>query len=117
MRIGHKLTAGFLLVIALMVALTVVGIIQVNRIDAALTQINEVSSVKQRHAIDLRGSVHDRAIALRDVVMLEDGPSRQQALADIDALTADYQRAARRWMRCWRAMPMRRITRCCRPSS
>ena len=94
-RIGHKLTAGFLLVIALMVALAVVGIIQVNRIDAALTQINEVSSVKQRHAIDFRASVHGLAIAVRDVVMLEDGPSRQQALADIDVLTADYQRAAK----------------------
>jgi methyl-accepting chemotaxis protein len=94
-RLGHKLTAGFLLVIALMAALAVVGNIQVNRIDAALTQINEVSSVKQRHAIDFRASVHGLAIALRDVVMLEDGPSRQQALAEIDALTADCQSAAK----------------------
>lgn len=94
MRIGHKLTAGFLVIIALMLGLTCVGIFQVSRIEASLLSINEVTSVKQRHAIDFRGSVHDRAIALRDLI-LEESPDRIEGNgATIDRLSADYTLAA-----------------------
>ena len=70
LRIGQRLALGFLALIVLMVMLTVVGIQRVRAIDQRLTQINDVNSVKQRYAINFRGSVHDRAIALRDVVLI-----------------------------------------------
>lgn len=72
LRIGQRLALGFLAIIVLMVILTVVGIQRVRSIDQQLTAINEVNSVKQRYAINFRGSVHDRAIALRDVVLMDD---------------------------------------------
>ncbi|MCW1777640.1 hypothetical protein NB693_25450 [Pantoea ananatis] len=78
----------------LMVLLTVVGIQRVHSIDQRLTAINEVNSVKQRYAINFRGSVHDRAIALRDVVLLDDAASRQATERTIDKLAGDYARAA-----------------------
>ena len=40
-RIGTRLTLGFIVVLALMVCLTVIGVIQVNKIDTDLTEINE----------------------------------------------------------------------------
>ena len=71
LRIGQRLAIGFSVVIALMLVLTAVGIQRVGRISDGLHTINYVNSVKQRHAIDFRGSVHDRAIALRDVVLVD----------------------------------------------
>ncbi|MCW0380813.1 hypothetical protein NB697_003659 [Xanthomonas sacchari] len=94
LRIGQRLALGFLTIIVLMVLLTVVGIQRVHSIDQRLTAINEVNSVKQRYAINFRGSVHDRAIALRDVVLLDDAASRQATEQTIDKLVGDYARAA-----------------------
>ncbi|MCW0372189.1 methyl-accepting chemotaxis protein [Xanthomonas sacchari] len=94
LRIGQRLALGFLTIIVLMVLLTVVGIQRVHSIDQRLTAINEVNSVKQRYAINFRGSVHDRAIALRDVVLLDDAASRQVTEQTIDKLAGDYARAA-----------------------
>jgi methyl-accepting chemotaxis protein len=94
LRIGQRLALGFLSIIVLMVLLTVVGIQRVHSIDRRLTAINEVNSVKQRYAINFRGSVHDRAIALRDVVLLDDPAGRQATERLIDKLAADYRRSA-----------------------
>ncbi|MDY4285364.1 methyl-accepting chemotaxis protein [Xanthomonas sp. LF06-19] len=94
LRIGQRLALGFLTLIVLMVLLTVVGIQRVHSIDRRLTAINEVNSVKQRYAINFRGSVHDRAIALRDVVLLDDAASRKATEQTIDKLAGDYARAA-----------------------
>ncbi|MGV7166038.1 methyl-accepting chemotaxis protein [Xanthomonas citri] len=94
MRIGQRLALGFLAIIVLMVILTVVGIQRVRSIDQQLTAINEVNSVKQRYAINFRGSVHDRAIALRDVVLMDDPSDRHAAEQSIDKLAADYACAA-----------------------
>ncbi|CBA17610.1 methyl-accepting chemotaxis protein [Xanthomonas albilineans] len=94
LRIGQRMALGFLSIIVLMVLLTVVGIERVHSIDQRLTAINAVNSVKQRYAINFRGSVHDRAIALRDVVLLDDPASRQTTEDLIDKLAADYARSA-----------------------
>jgi methyl-accepting chemotaxis protein len=94
LRIGQRLALGFLAIIVLMILLTVVGIQRVQSIDQRLTAINEVNSVKQRYAINFRGSVHDRAIALRDVVLLDEPAARQATERTIDKLAADYARSA-----------------------
>ncbi|MFO3707432.1 methyl-accepting chemotaxis protein [Xanthomonas codiaei] len=94
LRIGQRLALGFLAIIVLMVILTVVGIQRVRSIDQQLTAINEVNSVKQRYAINFRGSVHDRAIALRDVVLMDEPAERHAAEQSIDKLAADYARSA-----------------------
>ena len=87
--IGGRLSLGYVVVVALMLALTGFAISQINGLSANLTTINDVNSVKQRHAINYRGSVHDRAIAIRDVAMLPDD-QRDLAIAEIAELAADY---------------------------
>jgi methyl-accepting chemotaxis protein len=67
--IGRRLGGGFLVVVLTMVALVTVGVVQVKSINSGLTTINDQNAVKQRFAINFRGSVHDRAIAVRDVVL------------------------------------------------
>ena len=94
LTIGARLALGFGAVLALMMVLTALAASRVGQIDAALNHINDVNNVKQRHAINFRGSVHDRAIALRDVVLAADNAGAQPALERIRVLAADYERAA-----------------------
>ncbi|MDB5790848.1 MAG: methyl-accepting chemotaxis signaling domain protein, partial [Massilia sp.] len=72
MKIRQRLAAGFGAVFLLMMVLTALAISRVDSIDTSLNRINDVNNVKQRYAINFRGSVHDRAIALRDVVLAAD---------------------------------------------
>ncbi|HBZ06443.1 MAG TPA: methyl-accepting chemotaxis protein, partial [Massilia sp.] len=94
LTIGARLALGFGAVLALMMMLTALAVSRVGQIDAALNHINDVNNVKQRHAINFRGSVHDRAIALRDVVLASDNAGAQPALERIRVLAADYAQAA-----------------------
>lgn len=69
MTIRTRLSLAFATLLTLLIILTGAGIYQVNSIDRSLTTINEVNGMKQRFAVDWRGSVHDRAIVLRDIVL------------------------------------------------
>ncbi|MES2724329.1 MAG: methyl-accepting chemotaxis protein, partial [Pseudomonadota bacterium] len=77
-----------------MIAMAIVSINRVNTINDHLATINDVNSVKQRYTINFRGSVHDRAIALRDVVLVSDPAELATALSEIDRLTANYAASA-----------------------
>ncbi|MCW5720304.1 MAG: HAMP domain-containing protein [Devosia sp.] len=90
--IKTRLGVGFGFMLVLMLALTWISIVQVNSLNANLTQINDINSVKQRYAINYRGSVHDRAIAIRDVILLS-APQRQDSVALIAKLADDYTRS------------------------
>ncbi|GGK78402.1 methyl-accepting chemotaxis protein [Planomonospora parontospora subsp. parontospora] len=81
--ISRRLGAGFLVVVLNMVLLTAFGVLQVERINDRLTTINDLNAVKQRYAINFRGSVHDRAISLRDVVL---APTPEQARPEIEQI-------------------------------
>ena len=90
--IGARLGAGFGVMVILIVAMTVTYIGNVHGLNADLTQINDVNAAKQRYAINFRGSVHDRAIAIRDVAMLE-SRDRAAAVDEIASLADDYSRS------------------------
>ena len=93
-KISTRLYTGFGLVLLLLIIVTALGINRVQKIDAILTSISDVNNVKQRHAINFRGSVHDRAIALRDVVLAADAAAAKQEVARIESLAANYAQAA-----------------------
>nr|WP_065307540.1 methyl-accepting chemotaxis protein [Janthinobacterium psychrotolerans] len=93
-KISTRLYTGFGLVLLLLIIVTALGINRVQKIDAILTSISDVNNVKQRHAINFRGSVHDRAIALRDVVLAADAASAKPEIARIETLAANYAQAA-----------------------
>ncbi|HEX8405023.1 MAG TPA: methyl-accepting chemotaxis protein, partial [Duganella sp.] len=94
MKIGTRLAIGFGAVFVLMIALTGLGIGRVSSIDRMLTHISDVNNVKQRHAINFRGSVHDRSIAARDVVLAASAPALQTELDKIATLSAAYAKSA-----------------------
>ena len=91
--VAARLRIGFGIILAMMLMLSAVSVFKVNAIDSSLQQISEVNNVKQRYAINFRGSVHDRAIALRDVVLVDDAEVGA-VIAQIDRLDGDYQKSA-----------------------
>ena len=97
MSISQKLYSGFGLMIFLIIMLTVIGINRVSFIDNTLHDIVDVNSVKQRYAINFRGSVHDRAISIRDVVLSQDKDSSlfKKSIADIKTLEEFYTSSAK----------------------
>ena len=94
LSIAGRLSIGFGLILVMMLALTVLSISKVNSIESSLTHISDVNNVKQRYAINFRGSVHDRAIAIRDVTLVPDGEV-ENVSALIDKLESDYQASAK----------------------
>lgn len=93
-KISYRLFLGFALVISMLVLVTVIGIHKVDVINSKLTEINDINSVKQRYAINFRGSVHDRAIAIRDVVLHHDINKVNNSIADIRKLESFYKASA-----------------------
>jgi methyl-accepting chemotaxis protein len=91
--VAARLGIGFSLIFVMMLILTGLSIIKVNAIEGGLSRISDVNNVKQRYAINFRGSVHDRAIALRDVTLVADGDLKP-VLDTIDRLDAEYQKSA-----------------------
>ncbi len=69
LTIRSRLALGFGIILSLLILLTIQGINKVNFIDRTLSEITDINSVKQRYAINFRGSVHDRAIAIRDIAI------------------------------------------------
>ena len=69
LKVKTRLAIGFGILVSLMMLLTILGIQKVNFIDSTLAEVTDVNSLKQRYAINYRGSVHDRAIAIRDVAI------------------------------------------------
>lgn len=94
MTIKNRLQLGFGIVLGLMVLIAIIGVNEVSKIDRTMSKINEVDSVKQRAAINFRGSVHDRAISIRDVVLSDNPAERQQHLQDIQRLEQFYAESA-----------------------
>jgi len=92
--IGKRLAIGFGAVLVLMAVLAGLAIKRVGQIDNILTRINDVNSVKQRYAINFRGSVHDRAIVLRDVVLAGSAEASRPHVELIKKRDADYQQSA-----------------------
>ncbi|WP_160061109.1 methyl-accepting chemotaxis protein [Psychromonas sp. L1A2] len=93
MTINLRLVIGFGVVILMMLTLNFISIHRVNFIDSTITEITDQNSVKQRHAINFRGSVHDRAITLRDISLARTQGELDSAIQDMKDLGEDYQRS------------------------
>jgi methyl-accepting chemotaxis protein len=75
---------AFLILIAALVVIGVKSLASIDGLARDLDSINAVNSVKQRYAINFRGSVHDRSILIRDVIL---------APTEADALTSRKEMA------------------------
>ncbi len=94
MSVSRRLGLGFSVILALMVVVAMVSALKVDVIDRSMRHIGSQSGLKQRYAINFRGSVHDRAIAVRDAVSAADEELARTRIADIGRLAKQYAESA-----------------------
>jgi methyl-accepting chemotaxis protein len=94
MKLSTRVLLGYGSILSLMVGLAVVSSAKVDRISTDLQTINAINSVKQRYAINFRGSVHDRAILMRDVLLLNDKADLQATFDGIEQRVTAYASSA-----------------------
>lgn len=90
LKVSTKLYLSFAIVIFIMIIISVIGINRVDFIDKSLSTMTDVNSLKQRYGINFRGSVHDRAIAIRDVILTNENDELKTFLNDIARLEKFY---------------------------
>ncbi len=93
MKLGHRIAVAAGIGLVFFAIVSAFAVYRVGLNEKALTEISEVNAVKQRYAINFRGSVHDRAIEIRDVVLMDDEGAKAAELM-IDKLAADYDASA-----------------------
>jgi methyl-accepting chemotaxis protein len=93
--VAKRLALGFGLILSLMILVSLIGNHRVGFIDSTLTEVGDDAALKQRYAINFRGSVHDRAIAIRDAVLVREDRALRTHLQDIERLKAFYVDSAR----------------------
>ncbi|MBQ4796886.1 chemotaxis protein, partial [Pectobacterium versatile] len=71
MTVKRQIVVGFIIPILVSVVLGISGLITIRHISNILTEVNDENSVKQFYAVNLRGSVHDRSIAVRDLLIAD----------------------------------------------
>jgi len=94
LTVAKRLALGFGLILSLMIVVSLIGNNRVDFIDRTLTEVGDGAALKQRYAINFRGSVHDRAIAIRDAVLVENDRDLQKHLQDIERLKSFYRESA-----------------------
>ncbi len=94
MKIIKRLYTGFAFLLIIMVGITILGLVKIGIANHNLTQLSEQTAIEQRQTINFRGSVHDRAISIRDVVLAPDITSAKKHQQDIVRLNEFYQQAA-----------------------
>ncbi|EAK7458043.1 methyl-accepting chemotaxis protein [Campylobacter coli] len=91
--ISARLYFSFALIIFIMLFIAVFSIAKVNFLDKTLTAATGENALISRQAIDFRGSIHDRSILIRDVVLAQDQEDLRKTLAQIQKLEKDYEEA------------------------
>ncbi|EGK7562667.1 methyl-accepting chemotaxis protein, partial [Campylobacter coli] len=91
--ISTRLYLSFALIIFVMLFIAIFSIAKVNFLDQTLTTATGKNALISRQAINFRGSIHDRSILIRDVVLAQDQEDLKKTLAQIQKLEKDYEEA------------------------
>ncbi len=90
--------AGYGVLVLIILGISILSINRISFIDRNLAEINNVNSAKQRVAIDYRGSVHNRSISIRDVVLANNQQNLNKYLEEISFEEQFYIDAKNRMM-------------------
>lgn len=93
-RLATRIGLGFAAIVSLLVLITAVGMQRVGVIDSTLQDVSDNAAKVQRYAINFRGSVHNRAIAVRDAVLVNNDQDLAFHLAEVTSLEQAYNDSA-----------------------
>lgn len=92
--LASRIGLGFAVIVSLLILITAVGIQRVGFIDSTLEHVSENAAKIQRYAINFRGSVHNRAIAIRDAVLVDSDKDLTAHLNEVINLEQAYSDSA-----------------------
>lgn len=78
LKIGTRLRIGFASLLALMLALATLGLLEMASINDRLHHITEVNDVEARHLVAMRFSITQKAIAIRNIVLVQSEAEKKQ---------------------------------------
>lgn len=91
--ISARLYLSFALIVFIMLIIAFFSIAKVSFLDETLSTATGENTLISRQAINFRGSIHDRSILIRDVVLAQDDKDLQETLEKIKKLEKDYLEA------------------------
>lgn len=94
LSLATRIGLSFAAVLALLLLITAIGIQRVAFIDSTLVDVSENAAKVQRYAINFRGSVHNRAIAIRDAVLVTTDLDLEKHLSQVTTLEKAYSDSA-----------------------
>jgi methyl-accepting chemotaxis protein len=95
LKIGTRLGAAFALVLVMLVIVAATGLHSMASVNQSMANITRGNDVETRMALDMRLSVDDRMIALRNIVLLDDSAEMQNQVDRIKVQAEKYDLAAR----------------------
>ena len=90
MKVGMRLGLGFALVLSFLVAVTVIGIVNMAQIQDRLDRVVGVNNVVTRYVIDMRANVGDRINSLRILTMMSSPDEMETDMNRIKEQTRKY---------------------------
>jgi methyl-accepting chemotaxis protein len=90
MKVGMRLALGFALVLALLVTVTVVGVLRMGQIQDRLDHVVSVNNVVTRLVVDMRNNVSERVTSLRTLTLMTDPADMEPELNRFKEQTAKY---------------------------
>jgi len=96
MKVGTRLGLGFCLVLFFLVAVTVVGIMNMKQIQDRLDNVVTVNNVVNRLVIEMRANVADRITSLRILTLLSEPDDMEPEMKRVNELAASYADAQKK---------------------
>ena len=93
LSLSKKIYISFALIITAMLFVAFLSASNIKTLDTIITALVQENSYTQKQAVALRGSVHDRAILLRDIVLAKHDDDMAKSSAQISGLEDDYKNA------------------------
>lgn len=93
LKIGSRLIGSFVIVLAMLVGVSIVGLTRMASIQDSMVEITKGNDAEANLASDMKLSLDDRMIALRNVVLLEDQQQMQQQMDRITEQSKLYDAA------------------------
>ncbi|MEW6761376.1 MAG: methyl-accepting chemotaxis protein [Pseudomonadota bacterium] len=96
LKVSTRLALGFALVLALLVAVTVLGIVRMSQIQDRLDRVVSVSNVSTGLVIDMRNNVSERVASLRVLTLMTDPADMEPEMVKFKEQTKKYDDAQKK---------------------
>jgi methyl-accepting chemotaxis protein len=95
LKIGTRLAAAFALILVMLIVVAATGLHSMASVNQSMVDITRGNDVEARMALEMRLSVDDRMIALRNIVLLDDPAEMQRQVDRVKVQAEKYDLAAR----------------------